>query len=485
MFLQAAACFIFCLLLPSLVVIADQRLRPPPPPFNDTHIHYYDPSRWCLPVQPTLNKETTLNNLRRNNYTAPLLFWHVQKTGGSSLCGTFIRSYGRTTTHNIRPMYPWAANCNDQQMSTDIILNPPSYVSKYRPFGKYFVAIEPSHAVNNTWTWVDPNDFPFKYHDQPTSKVLLDPSHPSTDTGWNAAVHLIAIRHPLQLAISAFHYAFQPDRDTIFDRCDAFNMTIKACLLAMIEVVEQPQPSPALSAIYLRYQEEQRKHPSERNTAQYNQEQLELATNHPQRSATYLPTTPPTPIKPSQLSPVAYATALATADIALEDISKYRGHLIFLMKQKFIVEQFVRTPGEKKQYEPKERGGFNDYINAHLHRKRNNTATALLRMGDTADVASVDMVHDKPLKLPLSERLPPSEPLFSVWQVYMISLPPYPYLYPSNHGTDAITHTSSARLFVYSLPLPLSSYCTMLAIGTSHTLSNPRQLFYPSSIAQQ
>ena len=35
------------------------------------------------------------------------------------------------------------------------------------------------------------------------------------DEAWNAAVHVIAVRHPFELAVSALHYVFQPDRFTM------------------------------------------------------------------------------------------------------------------------------------------------------------------------------------------------------------------------------------------------------------------------------
>ena len=452
------AFFVCCWILPSFMYAADNSRRVLQqhqlPPYNGTQIHYYDPGLWCSPIQPTSYKNNTLDKLRRQNYTAPMMFWHLQKAGGSSLCGTFVRSYARTTKHAIRHNYLWSANCNDQEMSTNIITNPSSYMKKYRPYGKYFVAIEPSYSVNNTWEWVDPNDFPFKYHDQPSTKLLLDTHHASTDTAWNAAVHFIAVRHPLQMAISAFHYAFQPDRDTIFDHCDAFNMTMNACLLAVIHVAEQPVPSPALAAIYQRYQDEQRKSPKDRNTAKYDQEQLQLATTvHAKGSSSsssssprlhpsdHLKNHPPSTGKLQPIIPEVYAAALATADAALGDISNYRGELMRLVQQKYKIE----SKGGSRVVPTDD---FNDYIRTRLSRKRDvkttilsTTATVVATGGAGAVTATVDagaaaaaasisatnntkQLSQQSLSLasskPKSMSLPFSEPLFSVWQEHRI-----------------------------------------------------------------
>ena len=385
------AFMVCCWMLPPMLFAARRRIlqQQPPTRFNDTQNHYYDPHLWCSSIQPTSNKENILDQLRKN-YTVPLMFWHVQKTGGSSLCGTFVRAYTRTTKHMIRDNYPWSANCNDQEMSTDIIMNPSSYMTKYRPYGKYFVAIEPLYSVNNTWVWVDPNDFPFKYHDQPSTQLLLDTHHASTDAAWNAAVHFIAIRHPLQLAISAFNYKFQPDRDSIFDRCDAFKLTLNECLLAMIQIAEQPVPSPALSSIYQRYQDEQKKVPRDRNTAMYEQEQLQLATISTKRS----------PSNPSNLQnllqhlPEDYSSALATADAALRDIANYRGQLMRLVQQ---------TKKGRNREIP--RDDFYDYIHIRLSRKRN---------------INTSQINDKQFLSKPKPRPHAKKPLFSVWQEHRI-----------------------------------------------------------------
>ena len=508
----SVGCFVWCcwlLFVPSVMTTTDRSSRKTAlPPFNNTRIRYYDPSLWCRPINPTLNKENTLNNLRRNHYTAPMMFWHVQKAGGSSLCSTFIRSYSRTTTHSLREIYPWYANCNDPEMSTDIIMNQPSYVTKYRPYGKYFVAIEPSHSMNNSWKWVDPNDFPFKYHDQPATKVLLDPTHPSTDAAWNAAVHFIAVRHPLQLAISAINYAFQPDHDTLLDRCDALNLTINACLLAMIQVAEQPVPSPILSSIYLRYQEEQQKDPTERNIAKYNQEQFQLATAHlnnpsfalhhtdtdSKNHEGHLPITPTTPTTPPQpqRSTSLYTIALATADAALKDISMYRGQLLSLAQRKFKVESF-----RMGRHRGKPKDDFSDYIYSRLHRKRNVTTattttittatiatpTTLLRTTDGNGNGTAAMVTN------VTDQRLPSEPLFSIWQVCLYKQS-NPMTLVNDHIFLLTAPLSSPLLPSPLRPHPFSPSFTynMFSshlLGTSYTLSDLGQLLHSPSISQQ
>ena len=475
--------------------------------FNDTQVHYVNPNIWCPPIQPTPNKERTLEQFRRKNYSAPLMFWHLQKRGGSSICVMMIRSYARTLQRkDIRENYHWSANCNDQDMSTNIVMNPHTYLTHYRPYGKYFVAIEPSYSVHNTWTWADPNDFPFKYHDQPSTKLLLDTKHPSTDSAWNAAVHFIAVRHPLESAISAFHYVFQPDRDTIFDRCDAFNMTLNACMLAVIQVAEHKLPSPALSSTYQRYQVEKNKDPRDKNKSKYDEEQLYLATasslskDHLQYYHKFSTET----IRP----PLDYVAAIAAADSALTDITNHRSTFEKLAKlrNQQMADPFFH-PGNPVASPPPNNNDNNKGVNKarddhsqyHTMLNRLSRTSSTRQPQDHGDGSSPQHVtaatsastssavndhpqdkdKDKDVSLsqgPRSWKPPiqpnPPEPLFSVWQEHRIR---HQILgnYSINHlslNNDIDTAKTIMRKFTLIVDLSLGEGSEVAANAISCTL---------------
>ena len=197
-------------------------------------------SSLCQPVSPSTSKEQVLDKFRKENYAVPLMFWHLQKAGGTTLCLTFLQSYEKMLERtDIKELYPGWENCNEPAMAMEIILHPNNtYLEKYRPKKKYLMAIEPSHSYrrHKSDPPIDPNDFPFKYHDQPATQRLLSLHSPPSysfqnisqpeektwqmarDQAWNAAVHVIAVRHPFELAISALHYVFQPDRFTMLGR---------------------------------------------------------------------------------------------------------------------------------------------------------------------------------------------------------------------------------------------------------------------------
>ncbi len=135
--------------------------------------------------------------------------------------------------------------------------------------------MEPSHAARKVKTdpVIDPNIFPFKYHDQPHIRRLLgEGEEGNASSVWDEAVHVIGLRHPLDMAMSAFHYVFQPDRFSMLDRCHAWNLTVNECLTAAMDLAEQPPGQTPLHAVYQHYTLERMKNASRVNTPAYYQE---------------------------------------------------------------------------------------------------------------------------------------------------------------------------------------------------------------------
>ncbi len=227
---------------------------------------------------------------RRENYSVPVIFWHLQKAGGSTICSLLLNSFARTLKRpELRKIYEWHTNCNNPEMIADIVESPTVFSAKYRPKGKFFAAMEPSHVARKSDNdpVIDPNTFPFKYHDQPHIRRLLatsvddtrtsGASPPTASTGpsadasapaWDRAVHVIGLRHPLDMAMSAFQYNFQPNRFSMLDRCHAWNLTVNECLTAAMDLAEQP-PNQSLHAVYQHYTHERMKNASVTNTTAY------------------------------------------------------------------------------------------------------------------------------------------------------------------------------------------------------------------------
>ena len=111
---------------------------------------------YCQPVAPSMDKERTLDKFRKENYAVPLMFWHLQKAGGTTLCLTFLQSYEQMLNRSdIKGLYPGWENCNEPQMTAEILLHPNNtYIEKYRPKGKYLMAIEPSHSFRRKKTGI-------------------------------------------------------------------------------------------------------------------------------------------------------------------------------------------------------------------------------------------------------------------------------------------------------------------------------------------
>ena len=313
-------------------------------------ISNYSPEIWCDPVAPTPGKEKTLNLFRRENYSVPVIFWHLQKAGGSTICQLLIDSFARTLKRpELRKMYHSHTNCNIPEMIAEVVESPTAFSVKYRPQGKFFAAMEPSHAARTKKDdpVIDPNVFPFKYHDQPHIRHLLGAgdldkktssnSSASNETlAWTNAVHVIGLRHPLDMAMSAFQYVFQPDRFSMLDRCHAWNMTINECVTAAMDLIEQPPEESPLNTIYKHYTDERTKNISATNSAPY--------YRNLNRILKHASTIPLSAVYNSSLSPTNTTRRrrllerplhdMATVEVTLGSIRNYRSQMEAL-KQSF------------------------------------------------------------------------------------------------------------------------------------------------------
>jgi hypothetical protein len=118
--------------------------------------------------------------------SAPILFWHIQKSGGTTFCSLAIESI-------VADGWPDGlsskANCNHYKFGVDVVVEPSSYMDIYRPKNIYFVAIEPGNWITVT---KDVNFFPSFYHDMPSTQILLNPIYGARrEAAWDSIVHTI------------------------------------------------------------------------------------------------------------------------------------------------------------------------------------------------------------------------------------------------------------------------------------------------------
>lgn len=147
----------------------------------------------CFPQKNSSVTVETLSDFR--DLKAHLLFWHIQKFGGTSFCDMVHRQYseyrGRIVDgimlFNPKKRY----NCEIQMMSTFQM----PYLFNYM-FGKF----EPGFLFQP--------DFPFTYHR--LFKIHLTPSllNDTRRHFWTSIVHVVNIRDPVNAAKSAFAYNF-------------------------------------------------------------------------------------------------------------------------------------------------------------------------------------------------------------------------------------------------------------------------------------
>ena len=181
----------------------------------------------CSPLISTPDKIKTLNLFRNNE--APLIFWHLQKSGGSAYCYMMRKEY-RVNKEAINTKSP---DCNDAKFSVDIILNFTTWEKMYKPKGYLFVALETSNSDYKT--------FPIKYHKSPETLILLDKSVGIRHVNaWKQILHVMVIRHPVDMAISAFNYKFQGTEIAISGACLKNNFSDDECMQELFRIKDDP-----------------------------------------------------------------------------------------------------------------------------------------------------------------------------------------------------------------------------------------------------
>lgn len=177
------------------------------------------PEKLCDPLLPTKRKIAALQNFY--NKSAPLFFWHIQKSGGSSFCSMMRNEY---TEEHIRFQSP---DCNYRTFERDIVTNFSTW-GKYRAEGYLFVGDEPSNSDYG---------FPKKYHRDLETQILLNPALGERHSAaWDNMVHVVVIREPIEMAISAFNYNFPGMDQSIRETCNANDLSPDACMHEMFRI---------------------------------------------------------------------------------------------------------------------------------------------------------------------------------------------------------------------------------------------------------
>ncbi len=155
----------------------------------------------CQALLPSSQKTSALQKYKSG--AAPMLFWHVQKAGGSSFCDMNM--------HELRSRNLTADrgdNCNDGTWKNYL----DGHFDKPKVRGK-MIGLEPAYAFIG--------GFPSSYHAIMGKNLHFDSkSKKSKEPAfWTALPHVLGIRHPLDSALSAFTYEFAFYKGSILGSC--------------------------------------------------------------------------------------------------------------------------------------------------------------------------------------------------------------------------------------------------------------------------
>lgn len=178
----------------------------------------------CSPLKPNTDKIGTLEKFRKSN-TAPLYFWHLQKSAGSAFCYMMRQEY-KMNKENITTE---SIDCNAHAFGIDIVKNFSTWMADYQPRGYLYVAMEPSNSDYIT--------YPKKYHQDKVTQILLNESYGEyRELVWSSMVHVLVIRHPVDMALSAFNFKFPGTDESIVSRCKSFNISTNNCMKELFRI---------------------------------------------------------------------------------------------------------------------------------------------------------------------------------------------------------------------------------------------------------
>jgi hypothetical protein len=176
----------------------------------------------CDPLLPTKIKQSTLEKFRHEK--CPMIFWHVQKSGGTYFTGLFDHEYEKRghTRQNTR-FY--------QRFDADA-LEITKWEQTFRSQGYYALFMEPGNIFRTTF----PNDF----RSSQQAQILLNKTIGTRYEGvWNDYIHVITIRKPLDLAMSALRFQFHLMGGSIYSVCSDHNVTTNDCMKELFRIKDK------------------------------------------------------------------------------------------------------------------------------------------------------------------------------------------------------------------------------------------------------
>ena len=152
----------------------------------------------CSPLLPNAAKLRSLH-LHRNNDSVPLAMWRVMKSATTTLCSMAMHEY--RSVRKLPAVTEGTCGGPWQELFEGTLDWKDAHDA-----GFSFTGLEPA---------VRPNWFPGAYH--AFAAPYLDPESQAEMHGrvWKNFVHLIAVRHPFERAMSAFNFVHQSQYNVV------------------------------------------------------------------------------------------------------------------------------------------------------------------------------------------------------------------------------------------------------------------------------
>jgi hypothetical protein len=209
---------------------------------------------------PLLADPVKVRTLRRyHDGRVPLLFWHIQKAGGTSFCQMMINEMNarnQSASDGDNCNGPW-----QELVNTSTVRRPataglgfsmePAYTLG-ESFPEEYYSIMEDVLANRYQLAVNKPSFQYMYNIFGTTKSKSETKNKIKNknnslkqnqyiTGhpfWTKLPHVLAVREPFSMALSAFTYHFANTRQSVLGSCLKRKLTVDECMQNAFEVVD-------------------------------------------------------------------------------------------------------------------------------------------------------------------------------------------------------------------------------------------------------
>jgi hypothetical protein len=174
----------------------------------------------CSPLHNTPEKIAMTHALIKGVAMSPVVFWHLQKSGGTSFC-ELAKQEWVSKGKKLRKIHS-TNTCKAPIGAVFGQSNGPGQWKRAIETGWHFIFLEPADHYKTNW----PSDF----HASPVFNRMLTKGLQDKAPEWQGLLHVLILRNPLERALSAFNYRYFGWSNSIREACSKKGLDTDECM---------------------------------------------------------------------------------------------------------------------------------------------------------------------------------------------------------------------------------------------------------------